>query len=137
MATIVVERDLSCSAEQAWELLADVGSVHKAFPGIVRDSQLSDDGVRTVTFDSGAVVTEIIVGVDEARRRVAYSIQGGRFSVHGASMQIVPRADGAQLLWISDFLPDTAAPIVQGLMEQGGNAFADATAILVSRALAR
>jgi carbon monoxide dehydrogenase subunit G len=131
MATIVVERDLPCPADQAWELLADVGGVDKAFPGIVRDSRM-EDGVRTVTFESGAVVREIIVGVDEARRRVAYSIEGGRFSVHAASVQIVPRADRATLLWISDFLPEAAAPVVQDLMQRGADAFVGAAAVPVT-----
>jgi carbon monoxide dehydrogenase subunit G len=131
MATVVVERELHCSADHAWELLEDVANLHHAFPGIVRDSQLDGDGIRTVTFDSGVVVREAIVGIEDARRRVAYSILGGRFGMHAASMQVVPRGDGAQLLWISDFRPDSAAPVVQGLMERGGDAFSAAVSATV------
>ena len=131
MATIMVERDLNCSVDQAWALLEDTASVDKAFPGVVQDSRLDSDGVRTVTFANGTVVREAIVSVDPARRRVAYSIQGGRFSVHGASMQIVCDAGdaGARLVWISDFLPDSVAPVVEGLMERGGHAFSAAVSL--------
>ena len=43
-------------------------------------------------------------------------------------MQVVSSDKGARLLWISDFLPDAAATVVQGLMERGGDAFAAAVA---------
>ncbi len=124
MATIVVERELSSSADQAWEWLQNVGDVHKAFPGVLLDSHLDDEGVRTVTFANGTVISEAIVGIDQARRRVAYSVVGGRFSAHMASIQIVAQDHAARLLWITDFLPDSAAPIVDGLMNRGADAFA-------------
>lgn len=126
MATIVVERELHCSAAHAWEILRDVGNAHTGFPGVVQESRLDDEGVRTVTFSSGAVVREAIVGIDEDRRRVAYSVLGGRFRLHAASIQIVAHDDGARMVWASDFRPDSAAPVVQGLMDSGGDAFARA-----------
>jgi hypothetical protein len=70
MPTIVVERELPCSADHAWELLKDAGDVHKAFPGLVRDLRLAADGVRTVTFYNGGGGQEVIVGIDVNRRRV-------------------------------------------------------------------
>lgn len=124
MSTTVVERELSCSIGDAWQLLADVGNLQRAFPGIVQDTQLNADGVRTVTFAGGPVIREQIVTVDQARRRVAYSILGGRFTSHAASMQIVQGECGARLVWITDCLPESATGVVQGLMERGSDAFA-------------
>ena len=131
MSTIVVERDLPGSADDAWALLEDVGNAHSAFPGVLLDSHLDTDGVRTVTFADGPVIREAILGVDPERRRIAYSVLNGRFSIHAASMQVVPGPDGAsaRLVWISDFLPEAAAPLVQGLMERGGDAFVAAVPV--------
>jgi hypothetical protein len=98
----------------------------------VRKSELGADGVRTVTFESGTVIREAIVGVDAARRRVAYSVLEGRFSLHAASVQIVPHEQGARLVSASDFLPDSAAPLVQGLMESGGDALVEAASVRVA-----
>jgi carbon monoxide dehydrogenase subunit G len=128
MSTIVTERDLSSPADEAWRLLEDAGNVQNAFPGIVAECELDDAGVRTVTFENGTVVREIIVTVDCKRRRVAYSIQD-RFAVHGASMQILDQPDGgARFRWYSDFLPESSAPAVQAMMERGADAFVRAVA---------
>jgi hypothetical protein len=41
MSTIMVERELPCSADQAWELLKDVGNVHRAFPASCASQSLA------------------------------------------------------------------------------------------------
>jgi hypothetical protein len=38
----------------------------------------------------------------------------------------VAHDEGARLVWATDFLPESAAPVVQGLMDSGGDAFARA-----------
>jgi hypothetical protein len=39
-------------------------------------------------------------------------------------MQIVETGGGCRFRWTSDFLPDDATPLVEGLMQQGAAAFA-------------
>jgi Polyketide cyclase / dehydrase and lipid transport len=123
MASITVEAKIEVSAERAWATLRDVGAADRAFPGVLVACRLEGD-VRTVTFANGAVVRERIVDIDEARRRIAYAVIEGRFSHHSASMQIIAEGpDRGRFVWVSDFLPDEAEPLVRGLIEQGTEAF--------------
>jgi hypothetical protein len=123
MASVIVESELACAPERAWALLADVDNPHKAFAGVLTDAR-AEEGARVVTFANGMVVREIIVGVDPARRRVAYAVTDGRFSQHSSAMQIVGDGGHCRFLWSSDFLPDEVAALVEGLMRQGAEAFA-------------
>ena len=123
MASVASEARLAVSADEAWALLRNPGAAAQAFPGVLTDSRLEGD-VRTVRFASGFEVRERIIDIDEARRRIAYSVIEGRFSHHSASMQIVPDGPAqCRFLWFSDFLPNDAEPLVRGLVEQGTAAF--------------
>lgn len=122
MASIIKEIELDISPEAAWAMLREVGAADKAFRPVLTASRL-DGQVRTVTFANGMVVKEQIVDVDEARRRVAYAVIEGAFSHHSASMQVIDRGAGrCCVLWISDLLPNEAAPTVRDLVEQGSAA---------------
>jgi carbon monoxide dehydrogenase subunit G len=123
VASVTVENELACPAERAWALLTDFENPHKAFAGVLTDSR-AEQGGRVVTFANGMEAREILVDLDEARRRVAYAVVGDRFSQHAAAMQILENGGGCRFLWTSDFLPDEAAPLVEGLMRQGATAFA-------------
>lgn len=128
MATIISEVAIAADANTAWALLRDFGQAHRAFPGVLTACRRDGD-VRTVTFANGMEVREQLVTLDEARRRIAYAVVGGRFSQHSASMQVIADADGtSRFLWVSDFLPEEAQSIVRGLVEQGTEAFCRAAA---------
>jgi len=113
---IVVERPLA----DCWDALADVGALHtRLVRGFVTDCRL-EPGARVVTFANGLVARELIVSVDPERRRVAWSVVGGRLSHHNASAQAFADGDGAcRIVWIADFLPDEHAPAIAGMIEQG------------------
>ena len=113
---IVVER----SAADVWDALADVGALHtRLVRGFVTDCRL-EPGARVVTFANGLVARELIVSVDAERRRVAWSVVGGRLSHHNASAQAFAEGDGAcRIVWIADFLPDEHAAAIAGMIEQG------------------
>jgi hypothetical protein len=85
MPSITVEKPLDVSADHAWALLRDTGSAHKAFPGVLTACEQEGD-LRTATFAAGMSVQERIVDVDDARRRVAYTIVNRGFDHHHASM---------------------------------------------------
>jgi hypothetical protein len=122
MASIIKEIDVAAGADAAWALLREVGAADKAFPGVLVASRLDGD-VRTVNFANGMEVKERIVNIDEQNRRVAYGVIEGRFTHHHGSMQIQALGDGrCRFIWISDFLPDEAEPLVQGLVDQGAAA---------------
>jgi len=124
MGTIWWEEGLEVPAEAAWAWLRRVHLAHELFAPVLVDGRI-DGEIRTVTFADGLVVRERIVDLDEARRRVAYTVLDGLFEHHAASMQIVPvDARSCRFLWITDFLPTDRAAMVRPLVEQGSRALA-------------
>jgi hypothetical protein len=123
MASIHKELSLAVSADQAWAALRLVGEVHKLFAGVLVDGHLDGD-LRTVKFANGMVVRERIIDVDEARRRVVYSVvEGTPMTHHNASMQILDEGAGrCRFIWISDFLPAEFAGTMAPMVEQGAQA---------------
>ena len=122
MATIIKETVVEAPAPSVWEALRDFGAVHERLaPGFVVDSRLEGD-VRTVTFANGAVAREALVGVDDEARRLAYSVVESRLPLthHNASASVLSEGDGrSRFVWVTDVLPDEAAPVVAGMMEEG------------------
>ena len=113
---IVIERPV----DDVWDALADVGALHtRLVRGFVTDCRL-EPGARVVTFANGLVARELIVSVDPARRRVAWSVVGGRLSHHNASAQAFAEGDGAcRVVWVADCLPDEHAGAIAAMVEQG------------------
>jgi carbon monoxide dehydrogenase subunit G len=120
MTTIREEIDVDAPADAVWQAVRDVGEAHRRlFPGILTDSRLEDDA-RVVTFADGTVLRELIVALDDERRRFVYASVGGRATHHNASIEVV--ADGAarsRLIWITDVLPDELRSRIAGLMQMG------------------
>lgn len=123
MASIRKEIPLKARAEEVWDVLRDVGAVHRRLaPGFVTDARLDGDA-RIVTFANGLVARELIVDVDEKARRVAYAVVGGRLSHHHATMQVTAEGDGrCRLVWVADLLPHDMAGAIDQMMEQGSAA---------------
>lgn len=123
MASICKEIWIDAPAEDVWEALRDFGSLHdRLVPGFVTDAHLESDDVRVVTFFNGAVAREALVGVDEQRRRLVYTVVESPLGSthHNASAQAF--ADGersTRFVWIADVLPDEVAPGMSLLMDQG------------------
>jgi carbon monoxide dehydrogenase subunit G len=120
MASIRKEILLEVGPELVWDVIRDVGAVHERFArGFVVDTMLEGDA-RVVTFANGFVAREQIVEVDDAAKRLVYSASGGRLSHHNASFQaFADGARGTRLVWIADLLPNEAAGVIEGMMEQG------------------
>jgi hypothetical protein len=122
VASIIKQVELEAPADTAWAMLRKVGEADKLFAGVLTSCRLDGD-VRTVRFAEGMEVKERIINLDETNRRVAYSVIEGPFSHHHASMQIEPNGEGkSRFVWVSDFLPDEAEPMVGGLVDQGAAA---------------
>jgi len=123
MACIRKEIPLEASPESVWAAVRDVGALHERLvPGFVVDTRL-EDGARVVTFGNGMVVRELIVDLDDAARRLAWSARGGRLTHHNASVQVF--ADGerrSRLVWIADLLPHELAGDIRAMIEQAGAA---------------
>ena len=119
MASIIRDILIDAPADKVWDAVADFGAVHKRFaPGFVVDTKL-EDGARIVTFGNGTVAKELIVDVDDASKRVVWSVVGGRFTHHNASVQVF--ADGqtkSRLVWIADLLPNDLEPAIRAMIDQ-------------------
>ena len=123
MATIRKEIHTTAPADRVWDVIRDIGAIHKRLaPGYVTDTRLEEGGAaRIVTFANGVVARELIVTLDNDSRRLAYSVVGGMATHHNASFQVFPTPDGggATLVWITDLLPNTIASAFAGMIEGG------------------
>jgi carbon monoxide dehydrogenase subunit G len=120
MASIHKEISLASPPEKVWDVVRDVGAVHTRFaPGFVTGTVMEKPDERIVTFANGFVAREVIVDLDEVRRRLAYSVRNERMTHHNASFQVVPEGAGSRLVWIADVLPAEAAVTVGAMMEDG------------------
>jgi carbon monoxide dehydrogenase subunit G len=120
MATIRTELTLDASPAQVWDVIRDVGAVHRRLaPGFVTDTRL-EEGARVVTFANGVVARELIVSVEEEVRRLVWSVVGGRATHHNSSFQVFPGVGGGtRLVWVTDVLPDSAAMVLGAMIEEG------------------
>jgi len=120
MATIRKELTLGASPAQVWDVIRDVGAIHRRLaPGFVTDTRLEEGG-RVVTFANGVVARELIVSVEEDVRRLVWSVVGGRATHHNSSFQVFPGAGGGtRLVWVTDVLPDSAAIVIGAMVEEG------------------
>jgi Polyketide cyclase / dehydrase and lipid transport len=118
MASIIREVNINVGADAAWAAIRDVGAVHeKLAPGIVTHATVNA-GMRHVVFANGLELDEWIIGIDEAARRMSYTVQN-RAKHHQASMQVLPLGDRqCRFVWITDVLPDDAASRFASVMDQ-------------------
>ena len=121
MASIRKEIVIDAPVDKIWDVVRDVGAVHRRMaPGFVVDTRL-EEGARVVTFANGLVARELIVDVDDAARRLVWAVVGSpRLTHHNASMQVF--ADGehrSRVVWIADVLPNEVAGHIAGMMDGG------------------
>lgn len=111
MATIHREFDVEASADAAWAALRDVRRINELITFL---GEVTVDGDRrTCELGDQGTLDELIVSVDDERRRLAYSIRQSPFGFthHHASMQVEPNGGGgARFIWTSDVKPDATAP---------------------------
>jgi carbon monoxide dehydrogenase subunit G len=122
MATVTKEFQIAANPDKVWDAIRDFHAVHeRVAPGFLTGATADGDD-RILTFFNGFVARERLVGIDEARRRISYSIIEGRYAYHHASFQVSAHEAGSRVIWITDLLPDTLAEISNMMMEQGSAA---------------
>lgn len=120
MASIHQEIVLAVSPEAVWDAVRDIGAIHtRLAPGFVVNTEL-EPGARLVTFANGLTARELIVDLDDGKRRLAWAIVGGRMSHHNASLQVFSAGAGAtRAVWIADLLPDDLRDTIAGMIAAG------------------
>jgi len=139
MATVIREITVDAPATACWDALRDFGALHERLvTGFVTNSVLVAPGEREVTFGTGAVARERLVGTDEQSMRLAYTVVEGPMGSthHNTSAQIVPVGpERCRIVWITDVLPDELADRTAGLMEAGLQAMRSTLAAAVAPAV--
>jgi hypothetical protein len=122
MASIHKEMYVEAAPDDVWAAFRDVGAIHTRPPrGFVTDTKLDDD-TRTVTFANGVVARERIIDIDDAKRRLAYSVVEGRPTHHHATFQVFPEGAGSRVVWVADLLPEELKGAIDGMMDHGMSA---------------
>jgi carbon monoxide dehydrogenase subunit G len=122
MATVTKEFLIAASPDKVWDAVRDFHAVHtRVAPGFLTGATADGDD-RILTFFNGFVARERLVGLDDATRRIGYTIVEGRYTYHHASFQVFPHEAGSRVVWITDLLPDALADISSMMMEQGSAA---------------
>lgn len=130
MASIRKEFPVAADATVVWNAVRDFGAVHtRLAPGFVTACALDHtDGetARDLTFGNGMQARELLVGIDDAHRRLAYAIVGGRAKHYNGSMRIVAEGKGCRAVWIVDVLPEAFAQPISAMMDLGVQAMQQA-----------
>jgi len=121
-----IQKDISVDAapDDVWAAVRDFGAVHQRLaPGFfVTDARLDGDA-RIVTFANGNVARELLVDLDEARKRLVYAVVSERVNHYNASVQVVADGDTrSRLVWTVDVLPNEIAPYISAQMDQAATA---------------
>lgn len=108
-------------ADFVWDAVRDVGALHsRLVPGFVVATEMLEDvatPTRRVTFGNGAVADEVIVDLDDERRRLAWTILGVEH--HNGVMIVRDAEDGALVTWTADVLPAELAERFSPMMAAG------------------
>lgn len=120
MASIRRQVVIDSNPDAVWDALRDWDALHERLAtGFVTDCR-RDGTARIVTFASGAVLREEILGCDEEHRRLAWSIVDGPYSHHNGAAEVLPEDNGgARFVWTADLRPDALAQATAQAMEQG------------------
>src|SRR3954454_9690794 len=109
MATLHKQIHIEARPEAIWDAARDVGALHtRLVPGFVVDTRL-EDNARIVTFANGMVVREVIISVDDQRRRLATLAVGGRTTHYNATLEVLAHGAGTLVVSTLDLLPDDMA----------------------------
>jgi hypothetical protein len=122
MASIHKEIVIEVAPEKVWAVVRDIGAVHRRLvPGYAVDTRLDGD-IRILTMPNGDVVRELIVDIDDERRRLAYAVIESRMPLvhHHASFQVFAEGEHrSRLVWITDALPHTLGAEIRMRVERG------------------
>ena len=126
IATIYREAEIDVSVDKLWEALSDVANVDKLLSYL--ESAEIDGDFRTCAMDGGGELRELIVSIDQERRRVAYSIVEGPFGFehHSSSWRAVADGDKAVFIWETDVMPHSIAEVLEPVIDQSINDIRDA-----------
>ena len=126
MKTIKIEKHFKQSAEEVWEIFADVTRCDWV-PGIEKITLNGD--VRSFDMAGLGEVQERIILLDAEQRKLHYSVIKARSVLehHLAKIHITEVGEGCYFFWETEIAPDEYAPAIEQGMQ---SAFAQLQKIL-------
>jgi len=120
MASIRRQVIIDADPDVVWDALRDWEALHERLAaGFVTDCR-RDGTARIVTFASGTVLREEILGCDDEHRRLAWTVVDGPYSHHnGAAEVLVDDGGRTRFVWTADLRPDSVAEATANAMDQG------------------
>ena len=121
MASIHRDILIDTPAAVLWGAMRDPGALHtRLAPGFVTHCEMDGEAAREIRFANGLETRELIITIDDERRRIVWSARSPRLSHHNASTQIDEEGPTrCRVVWIADLLPDAMAPAVATMIEAG------------------
>jgi hypothetical protein len=123
VASVVRDVVIAAPADYCWDAVRAFDALHERLaPGFVTALRMTSDRDRQITFFTGTVATETLVGLDEAAMRLAYKIDDGPMQAthYNASVQVISLDAGrCRFVWIVDILPDDLAGRTAEAMDAG------------------
>jgi hypothetical protein len=123
VATIIRTITIDSHPSTSWDALRDFGALHERLaPGFITDSRMEGADIRVISFFTGAIAKERLIGIDDDARRLAYSIVESSLDLthHNAAAQITETGDGrTKFTWTVDCLPDEMAVPIAQMMDAG------------------
>lgn len=123
MSSIVREAIIEATAERCWDAVRDFPALSERLaPGFIVRVEMVSPRERQITFFSGSVAKEYLIGIDEERQRLAYTVVESAMgsSHHNASVEVFPEDAGrCRFVWVTDVLPDELAEPIGQLMDRG------------------
>jgi carbon monoxide dehydrogenase subunit G len=118
MAEGKAEVSIDRSPDEVWKLVREFGGLDEWMPGV--ESCIVEGDVRTIGM-MGIEVKEQLRSVDEAARRISYSVVEspmGNLESHLATIAVDPEGIGSHVTWSVDVVPDDLlglfVPIYEG-----------------------
>ena len=129
MGSMTKEILTDAEPQLVWDAIRDIGALHtRLVPGFVLDTKLIPGG-RLVTFSNGLIVEEPIISLSDSTRRLVWTAKAKAVPLthYNSAVQVHARAAGGTLFeWTADFLPDSAATMLEPMMSAGAAAMSRA-----------
>jgi uncharacterized protein YndB with AHSA1/START domain len=129
VATVRREIVVDVPIEEVWDAVRDFGALHqRVAAGFATATRLEGED-RIVTFASGAVYRERLIGSDDAAHRLAWTIVDGPWTHHNGSVELLAEPnERTRFVWTTDMLPsevaaqteptiDAAMPLIKKTLE--------------------
>jgi hypothetical protein len=114
MASIVREAVIEAPAARCWDAIRDFSALPERLArGFVTGLTMTGERERTITFFTGAVATELLIGIDEPSMRLAYTVTDGPLKAahYNAAVQVIAVQTGScRFVWPSTCCPTNSAP---------------------------